>query len=492
MYSCGLQMAAIAIKFGNLTLEVVNTHPFNNAKKFYLNGQEVTLPLSKEKDGVLWNMDLRVRHIISGWAHSWGTCIDDPAGTVQIEINNQRHPLHRGQDLIGNMLGMYMIVNKDVVPIGKAADPNSLCNRGNTGHWARRFRMDKGFDHTGIYQLPLEESIFSAERNVCSGCAFALAKAWRTAVGKQYDAEGEARCVKLAPAPPPTPSPEEACKNHNIPMAQAEDSCKHLKEENAAMYEDCIFDCCMSTPDTCKAAAENAELEEEIEEPKPKCLMAPADCNIQDKCTKSQAIKFNKVVTNNLDGSGDGPPELRYGSVLTTSDGTKVDLVVTTDNYASQKSNSQNGLNGKLGQLNIDCGSSYRFKFKFVKSGTNTLISPAAAGDNLQFSFLDIDQGKRNKGRSTVEVCGADEVIVSTNTELEKNVDNTCTSVKSTVKGTAKDNPDDPAMLSEQQKARTATFVLGQSSQFEANLAVGKCSGGRNFMFTGNPAVQCA
>ena len=68
-----------------------------------------------------------------------------------------------------------------------------------------------------------------------------------------------------------------------------------------------------------------------------------------------------------------------------------------------------------------------------------------------------VDHGKRNKGRSTVEVCGADKVIVSTNSEF------IAVNFKSTVRGTAKDNPDDPALLSQQQKARTGSFVLGQS-----------------------------
>jgi len=491
MYSCGLQMAAIAMKFNDTLVEVVNTHPVNNAAQWFLNGEQVTLPLTAA-DGVFLSTDMRQRHTVAGWSYSWGTCLDSPDGNVQIEITNQRHPKVGGADLIGNMLGMYMIVNKDVVPIGKATDPNALCNRGTTGSWARRFRVDKGFDHTGIYQLPLEESVFSPERNVCSGCAFALAKRWRTAAGKAFDAAGEARCVKLAPEAPPTPTSEEACKRNNIPMEQAEGSCKKLKEENEAIYLDCIFDCCMSTPDTCKAAAENAELEEELEDPHAKCLMDAANCDVDNTCAKAKGLKLNNLVTNNLDGSGDGPVELRYGEVLTRGDGVKIDLLITTDDFSSLKGNSQNGLNGKLGQINIDCGSAYRFKFRFVVSGTNTPTNPTVAGDNIAFSFLDIDQGKRNKGRSTVEVCGADEVIVSTGSELDKNVDDTCTKVQSTVRGTSKDNPTDPAMLSEQQKARTATFILGQASTFEANLEVGKCTGGRNFMFTGNPAAVCS
>ncbi len=50
------------------------------------------------------------------------------------------------------------------------------------------------------------------------------------------------------------------------------------------------------------------------------------------------------------------------------SDEVKIDLLVTTDDYKSLKGNSQNGLDGKLGQINIDCGSECKFKFKFVVS----------------------------------------------------------------------------------------------------------------------------
>merc|ERR1719262_1220187 len=171
----------------------------------------------------------------------------------------------------------------------------------------------------------------------------------------------------------------------------------------------------MSTPDTCKAAAQNAELEEELEEPAAKCLVSGEDCDIDSMCTKSQSLKLNNVVNNNMDGSGDGPQELRYGSVFTKADGTKLDLVVTADGYSSQKGNDENGLNGKLGQLNVDCGSTQKMQFTFVKAGTDEPVTPVAEGDNIMFSFLDIDQGKRNRGRSSVKVCGADQVIVSSN-----------------------------------------------------------------------------
>jgi hypothetical protein len=492
MYSCGLQMTAIAMRFNNTRVEVINTHPVNNAKKFYIDGSEVQLPIKQGPGGINWNNDMRKREILAGWSYSWGTCLDFPDGSGSVEISNQRHPKVGGADLVGNMMQMYLQVDKSKIPIGKVADPNSLCNRGNTGSWRQRFRIDKGYDQAGITQLRIEESIFSPNLNVCGGCMFGRTDRWRTAIAKQTDAEGKARCVKLAPQASPTPTSQEACARNNITMTAAESNCKKLKGQNQAVYADCIFDCCMSTPDTCKAAAQNAELEEEEEEPGTTCLISGDECDVDTMCTKSQTLKLNKVVTSNLDGTGDGPQELRYGSVYTKADGTKLDLVVVADGYTSKKGNSENGLNGKLGQLNVDCGSTQKMQFTFVKTGTDEAVQPVAEGDNIMFSFLDIDQGKRNKGRSSVKVCGADQVLVSTNSELEQSVDETCASVKSTVRGTAKDNPDDPTTLSEKQKARTATFMLGQGSTFMAELAVGTCKGGgRNFMFTGEPLVTC-
>ena len=53
-------------------------------------------------------------------------------------------------------------------------------------------------------------------------------------------------------------------------------------------------------------------------------------------------------------------------------------------------------------------------------------------------SFLDIDQGKKDKQRESVEVCGAANVIVTNDSELEVASAGDCIKVTSTTHGTAK------------------------------------------------------
>ena len=74
----------------------------------------------------------------------------------------------------------------------------------------------------------------------------------------------------------------------------------------------------------------------------------------------------------------------------------------------------------------------------------------------------------------------------------QNNTRNLCTRVAGTIRGTKKDNPDDPAIMSDKQRARTVAFLL-EGGGFDARLGVSAGDGKtRPSMFSGHPTVVCA
>ena len=106
-------------------------------------------------------------------------------------------------------------------------------------------------------------------------------------------------------------------------------------------------------------------------------------------------------------------------------------------------------------------------------------------------SFLDIDQGKKDKQRESVEVCGAANAIVTDDNELEVATTGDCIKVTSTTHGTGQDNPDSIEGMSQLQRSRTSAYQV-QGSSFTAKLGVSKKGHNpRRFAFTGHPFVAC-
>merc|ERR1711957_816277 len=150
--------------------------------------------------------------------------------------------------------------------------------------------------------------------------------------------------------------------------------------------------------------------------------------------------------------------------------------------------NDKNGAKTEaLGIVAVQTGREATLKFAFFREGTSEPATPTS----LMFSFLDIDQGKNNKQRESVEVCGAVNAIVSDNTELEQIVNGDCIKFTSTTAGNGRDNPESPESMSHMQRARTVAYQVAGSS-FTATLGVSKTGHNpRKFMFAGNPSIAC-
>merc|ERR1719359_435874 len=122
---------------------------------------------------------------------------------------------------------------------------------------------------------------------------------------------------------------------------------------------------------------------------------------------------------------------------------------------------------------------------------TGTDDGQPAPIDQLYFSVLDLDEGKRMKLREGLTVDGYATSYLTEDTEIKPTVQaNGVTLFESSMPGTGKDNPKDPMMLNERQKNRAATFLFDHATTWRVQLFIGNGPpSGRNFMFAGKSSV---
>ena len=70
--------------------------------------------------------------------------------------------------------------------------------------------------------------------------------------------------------------------------------------------------------------------------------------------------------------------------------------------------------NAQICILSIKAGTAQEFELTFVKHGTNDPVAP----QNFMMSFFDLDQGKKDEQRESVEICGAADAVVTDDIEI--------------------------------------------------------------------------
>jgi len=259
-------------------------------------------------------------------------------------------------------------------------------------------------------------------------------------------------------------------------------------------YEDCLTDICATCGDDTDpiAIAQNAILNEEEMNPGPCCLDATAECGLpSDTCTDSVKMNLFNQVSNNLGGLGpdDGEEQIKFSKAAAVK-GQVLDLIIksTGTGYKAKKP-SANGKSktGAFGVINLKAKSEVDLEFSWVDSDTGASV----VLDQVSITFYDIDEGKKGKSRTTLTACGADNAIVTTNTELTLNTVASCYAVSSSTHGTAADNPSSPSTLTAVQAARSATFVFSGVDKASIKYAIGKGFGARNVFFLVEPTVAC-
>lgn len=245
------------------------------------------------------------------------------------------------------------------------------------------------------------------------------------------------------------------------------------------------------------------------------CCVFSANCRSNPEASNKLAL--TKVATNNLGGLGPskGARELRYAHVTTTSDGTKVDLVITNASfYDFNRVGSTNGLNkvrrrlshkskhakdvaeGNIGMIGVRPKDHVDLIFSFVITGTDKPLTL----DYVYMTFFDLDNGPKHKARESVTVHGVDSIIAARRHEFNL-AQNACTMhAISTENGYVCDDPEDAEVLhrhkcpgsskSVDRKRRAVMVGLRRVSSFHVTLAVSVGHGhGRAFMFAGESSA---
>jgi hypothetical protein len=194
---------------------------------------------------------------------------------------------------------------------------------------------------------------------------------------------------------------------------------------------------------------------------------------------------------SNLGGLGPdfgSPKGLLFNNVAAVENDMMLDLKITNLSQYKPYNTSQNRLNGEFAQLNIGGGTETKFRFTFLKAGTD---EPYVMDWNL-FTIFDLDHGKKNeKYQESVEVKGFATHYLTETSELHLTAhgEKWYTYASSTW-GTGNDNPTDPMALTQQQKDRSVSLLFHDKAHYDANFAAAKPkNGGRNFMFAGKSGV---
>jgi len=483
----------IALRIGSDLIEVVIASPsgVGGLSTLTINGDTVNredLPLEMS-DG-LYLADLDLTHLGFDGNGIHGLCIDHAEKKFSLKITQSAGQLAHGLNMLNFVL---------------EADTSSVNKLG--GDWS--LGQDDGSGGICGYKAPAtyhrmppraaeSEPLFSASsmQSMCQGC------------GSGVPADNGFVCQMEEP-PLRYLTPEEACaKQNGVTYAEAEDACRPLSRHRA-FFADCILDFCVSGGQP--EVVSNAISSMAIEEPEPTCagVRDSGECHPKRICDESVRLGLTDVAFNNLGGLGpdsSSPTELRFRNVAnmrSISDDYHgpVDLAVTVPGGAyAPESLAHNGHAGKLGEVNLARNSSVTFRFALVQSGTGSPGAPVRV-DTLALSVFDLESGSHHDGAKSVRVCGAEEAVIQTDTELEEleNGENNplnategpCYKFRGTTPGKVRDNPDDPEHVSPLQAARTVAFIFRDASSVDATFTVDGGMGGRNFLFALNPSIAC-
>jgi len=295
------------------------------------------------------------------------------------------------------------------------------------------------------------------------------------------------------PDPPPPLTPAASCEEHGCSYEAAQHVCSPLVEHDVK-YNDCLTDVCGGcgvTDDKDRDMAEIGALdiaEEELDEPGPACVNAAGDCNHPETCQKSVKVSLDTITQNNLAGVGpdSGAEEIRFSKAALV-DGTVIDLVLKAvgGNYKGKAS--ANGKKGSFGVTNLKSDSDVELEFSFLNSDTQVPV----VLDSVALSFYDLDEGKKGKSRTTLTSCEATNAVLTTNTELFVQQTGGCYAISSGAHGTKLNNPTAPDSLTQEQGARSVSFVYKSVSSVKVTMAMGKGYGWRNTFWSFEPSLSC-
>lgn len=195
--------------------------------------------------------------------------------------------------------------------------------------------------------------------------------------------------------------------------------------------------------------------------------------NTTESCEGHTKLSLTSV-TGTLDTG------LRYASV---TDG--VDLVVKP--LKEHTSAADSGMLSDFGIVNVMTGTSTEVEMRFVEAGTDT----ATVLENIAFSLYDMDEGKKGKGRVSMQLCGPVGAAFPSDSELAVYESDGCYHITSCLRGAKGNEPASVAEVGAEGAKRTATFWFERAARLSFKMEVTPGYGGRNFMFAFEPTNAC-
>jgi len=211
-------------------------------------------------------------------------------------------------------------------------------------------------------------------------------------------------------------------------------------------------------------------------------------CDINPDTVTEIDFENSALVTNTLNQDNG---EMRFEGIsegITSSD--RIDLVIkkTEGKPYDPKNADQNGLTNSsyYGVINIRAKDGEgTFDICFESNGTPKVL------DAFFFSILDLDGTANENGYESTTIAQGNysKVYLSESTEINQTESVGYDIFTATTPGNSTDNPENPNSLTQQQRDRTKTFLIENSSCFQLKLSVEctslNCNGGRNFLLHG-------
>jgi len=208
-----------------------------------------------------------------------------------------------------------------------------------------------------------------------------------------------------------------------------------------------------------------------------------------DPCDGLPFLKLTEVVHNNLGNQGpdDGEEGLFYKGEDTIHKTPIFLRIHATSTYAPNKA-SEHGFHGRYGTINLKGGSSVDLEFKLFDENQKPLTV-----DKVDFTFFDLDTGKDGATTEYIKVKTYDKAIFQSGSELkETQLAPGYSEFKATTEGSGEDNPDDPSLLTAQQKNRAVTFEFKDFHTMQVTLGSTAGQLPRWFLFVARPSLLCA
>jgi len=225
----------------------------------------------------------------------------------------------------------------------------------------------------------------------------------------------------------------------------------------------------------------------------PPVIVAPEPEPVETcPCTSGLSLTLKSPQYSNLGGAGPDttwPEEILYPEAGVIGGRVVNVKVSTSDRYKGK--GVQNGIKGSLGRLNMKTGQENTFHVAVVDAETDEPVQLGA----LPMTFLDLDEGKKGKGRVSVSVCDAEQFTANPS-ELTLSAPGGCATATSSTKGTSKDNPSsvEGAMSDDVASKRVVSYIMDatETGIYTFKLTVAKGFGRRNFLFTLTPGAACS